>query len=409
MNSQQLYLQDPLRVEFEAEVVAAFPLEGGRTGMVLDRSYFYPTGGGQPFDTGFLGSAQVVDVYKDEANQRSVHVVVGPAPSGRVAARIDFPRRLRHMQHHSAQHLLSYCFIQQFGLDTLSAHISGEAPTTIDLPLTPLTAADLQSVEDLANAILYENRPVKSYFVAPADLPSLPLRRQPAVSEDIRIVEIEGLDYTPCGGTHVLSTGMIGVLKLLKTEKRNDRTRVSFAAGRQALDLFQEYHRIVTDLAGQLSVGAPDLPATILRQGEQLQAAQRELQGLRAERLQWEADQLAEAGTLIAGRRLALGAFQNRPTLELRALGEALRVKPNTIGVLASHDGQKLTLVTSAHPETGLDARRLLQQLLAPLSGRGGGELSLAQGGAPATAAQVEAILQSAGQIVPQLFSAPQE
>ena len=228
MNSQYLYQQDVSILEFEALVVERFILPDGRIGIALDHTYFYPTGGGQEHDTGHIDSAKVVDVYKDDANSQLVHVVEGEVSPGPVRACIDADRRLRHMQHHTAQHLLTQCLLRQTGYETISANINGNSPSTLDLLATQVSKADLEQAELQANRIIYEDRIVKTYFVTPDELQSIPLRRPPKVTENIRIVEIDGFDYSPCGGTHVLRTGSIGLVKVLKAERQNDKMRVLF-------------------------------------------------------------------------------------------------------------------------------------------------------------------------------------
>jgi alanyl-tRNA synthetase len=405
-NKQQtLYLDDPFTLEFQTNILETTRLPDGRWGVILDRSYFYPTGGGQEHDTGTLGEAQVIEVYKQDDPSRVVHVVDRPLPAGPAMAKINSERRQRHMQHHTAQHLLTQCFVHLFGLDTLSANINGYTPATLDLPgslageTTPLTKSQLEQAENLANQLIYEDRPVRSYFVTAEQLDHLPLRRAPKVSEDIRIVEIEGFDVTPCGGTHCSSTGQIGVIKITKTEKQNERTRVHFTAGWQALQLFQANYETVSGLAGDLSVAVQDLPATVNRLAEGLQKAQKELQALQLERLAWEAGRLAEAAETIHGRRTALAIFAGRPVSELRLLAGELAKYANVVGVLVSIDGQKVTIAAVFGESTGISARDLLPRLLAPFNGRGGGDARLAQGGgivAPEQIGEIEIIIRKA-------------
>jgi alanyl-tRNA synthetase len=393
MESQLLYQQDPTKLEFDASVVEILSLPGGRTGVILDQTYFYPTGGGQEHDNGLIGTAEVMDVYKDEQKNCLVHVIEGEVSTGAVHSAIDAERRLRHMQHHSAQHLLTQCIFRQAGYETVSANINGYSPSTLDLLAPQISKADLDLAEQMANRIIYEDRPVKTYFVAPEDLTSIPLRRPPKVSENIRIVEIDGFDYSPCGGTHVLHTGSIGLVKVLKAEKQNDKQRVYFIAGWQAMELFDDMYDNITTLANQLSIAWQDIPSLVDKQTDQLTSLQRELQSLRLSSVKYEARELMEGAEEREGVRLIRYGYQNRSIDELRLLAEELKRTPNVVACLATYDGQKVSLVVTCGESTGKDARQLLNNLLASINGRGGGAASQAQGGGVATPQQFSSLL----------------
>jgi alanyl-tRNA synthetase len=387
MNSQLLYLDEVTTLEFQAEVREKITLPDGRAGVILNRTYFYPTGGGQEYDTGTLGEARVLEVFKDESHSDKalVHVVDGDLSIGPVIGKIDAERRLRHMQHHTAQHLLSQCFIRLFEIESISSNISGYTPSTLDLYAETLPRNQLDQVEDLANHIIYENLPVRTYFVTPEQLLSLPLRKPPKVSEDIRIVEIDRYDYTPCGGTHCTSTGQIGIVKIIKSEHQGNQTRIHFIAGIQAMQYFREYQETVLNIAGQMSIHPQDVHSSVQRLIDQLKIAQREVQTLRQEHLGFEARELSDRGMPCGDWRTVVAAFENRPVSELRVLAEKFKRIPGVVAVLASFDGQKLSLVVACAENTGLPARDLLGKILAPLEGRGGGDRQIAQGGGPTT------------------------
>ena len=393
MSSQSLYLEDPLTFEFNAAITGKVNLPGGKTGAFLDRTYFYPTGGGQEYDTGTIGEAQVVDVYK-EGNE-VVHVLDRDIEIGAIRAAINKDRRIRHMQQHTAQHLLTECFLQLFNLDTLSCNINGYSPTTLDLPATTLSKEDLERVEALANQIVFESRAVKSYFVTPEEVKNLPLRRQPTVNENIRIVEIDSFDYTPCGGTHCTNSGMIGVIKIVKVERPNkERTRISFVSGWPALQLLGEYHEIASNLSRQLGVPYAEIVSSVERQTEKLKAGEDELKLLRAEHLANEARHLAETAGSIGSPRFVLASFDQRPMSELRALADELKNKSGLIAALASYSAPKVSLIVTSARDTGISARQLLDEALAFIGGRGGGDAIIAQGGGSADEGQYQALLE---------------
>jgi len=381
MNQQLLYQDHPTILDFDTRVIEILALPDGRQGLVLDQTYFYPTGGGQEHDTGFLGSARVVDVFKDEEHSRVVHVVEGEVKPGPIQAHIDAERRLRHMQHHTAQHLLTQCLLRQTGCETVSANINGCSPSTLDIVATQISKPDLESAEQQANRVIYENRIVKTYFVSPQQLQSIPLRRPPKVTENIRIVEIDGYDYSPCGGTHVIHTGSIGLIKVLKAERQNDKMRIYFIAGLQALDVFSKMYDTFSSLANRMSIGWQDIPEMLSKQENQLSMLQKDLQSLKQASLRYEAHALAEMAQDHNGIRLVRQRFENRPLAELRLMAEALKQLPDLVSYLASYDGQKLSIIVTCGAATGKDARLLLTSQLTAIQGRGGGDASLAQGG----------------------------
>ena len=292
MDNQFLYLTDPLTLEFDTEIQESLDLPDGRLGVILTCTYFYPTGGGQEHDTGTLGSVRVVDVIKSEDGDSIIHILDGEPGDGSLLAKIDAERRMRHMQHHTAQHLLSGCFQQVFELETLSSGIRGGEPTTIDLPDTDLSRADLNRIEVMANQIIYENRTVKSYFVHSEKIDTIPLRRPPKVEGEIRIIEIDGFDYSACGATHCPQTGMIGAIKIIRTERINQKTRIHFVAGIQAMEYFGQYQEIATTLAAEMSAHPQDVVDLVRKQAAQLHTTEKELRQLRLAYSVFEAQDL---------------------------------------------------------------------------------------------------------------------
>jgi alanyl-tRNA synthetase len=394
MNPQLLYQDDPTKLEFEASVVEMVTLPHGRKGVVLDQTYFYPTGGGQEYDTGQIDAARVVEVYKDEGHSYLVHVVEGEIQTSRVHAHIDAERRLRHMQHHTAQHLLTQCLLRQTGYETVSANINGYNPSTLDIQASKIGKSDLDQAELLANRIIYEDRVVKTYIVSSEELKSIPLRRPPKVSENIRIVEIDGFDYSPCGGTHVQQTGRIGLVKVLKAERQNDRLRIYFIAGLQAMEVFSQMYDMVSSLANRMSISWQDIPQVVSKQVDQLSTLQKDFLELRSASIRYEARELVEKVEEYAGIRLLRASFEGRPVNELRLLAEELKQIPDLVSFLATYDGQKVALIVTCGEASIKDARQLLNSQLATINGRGGGDAKLAQGGGVATPEQYRTFLQ---------------
>lgn len=265
--TERLYYTDAYLRTFTSCVVA-FALNGtwgGRPGVTLDRTAFYPTSGGQPHDTGTLGGAAVVDVV--EVNGSIVHIVGGldgvpPASSAlavgaEVEGTVDWERRFDHMQQHTGQHVLSAVFARELGAETVSVHLDGSS--TLDLAISSLEPEAARRVEDAANRIVFENRPVTVRFVSEAEAAQLGLRRPPQRSGTIRVVEVLDCDRSACGGTHVRSTGEIGPIVLRRWERTKGQIRVEFLAGRRAIDDYRWKHALITEWSGRLTVGERDL------------------------------------------------------------------------------------------------------------------------------------------------------
>jgi alanyl-tRNA synthetase len=394
MIEEQAYLTDPLKLEFEAHIAQKIQADDGQIEVILGRTYFYPTGGGQMHDTGTLGEANVVDVYKTEAGHVG-HRLDRDVSGAVLPAQINAQRRWGHMQHHSAQHILSGALEKLLGLETLSVKIRADTLSTLDVPLREISQVDLAGVERLANDIIFENRPIKSYFITDDQIDTVPFRRPPQIKGPIRVVEVDDFDYSACGGTHCLYTGMIGLIKILKTEHKNKKLRLHFAAGHQVLRYFQIYHSLVTEIGRTLSTAPEDVAHIVSQQVEQLQEAQREIKKLRREALSFEVRQLVNQAEQFKAYRLVIAIFDQRPAHELHELGKLLQYEAAVIGAVASYDGQKLLLVVSCGDKTNVSARQLLASQLDQIGGQGGGDNRIAQGGGPATERQVETFFDS--------------
>jgi alanyl-tRNA synthetase len=389
VSTERGYQTDPFCWEFQADITGRIALPDGRKGVLLAKTYFYPTGGGQEHDTGTLGDAMVTDVIADDEGN-IIHVVDRDLGENTVPARIDGSRRFAFMQQHSGQHLLSQAFERELGLETVSAHMSIDSPSTIDLKASDVRQDLIARVERSANAMIYQDLPIQSYFVPGDKIATVPLRRPPKVQGQVRIVEIEGYDYSACGGTHCTRSGMIGVVKVLKSERRGDRVRIYFAAGGRALQYFQDYYAILTRIAQLYSTSPDSVVPLIERQLEAQQAQQKDLQELQAMRIAMEANQLVARAEVFDGIKLVAASFRDRSPRDLRTLASVLQNEPGVIALLASYDGEKLTLTVTCARDTGVSANELIRKQLAEISGRGGGDAQLAQGGGAADEKQVE-------------------
>src|SRR5688500_16482922 len=288
--TERLYYTDPYLREFDAVVTRAFEREG-QPAVALDRTAFYPSSGGQPFDVGALGSARVVDVV-DGDDDEVVHVLDRAIGEGeRVRGVIDWERRFDHMQQHTGQHVLSAAFDALVKARTESFHLGGES-ATIDLAKT-VTADDIVLVENAANVIVWEDRPVSIRFADAAEAASLPLRKESLRTGTLRLIEVEACDVSACGGTHVARTGAIGMIAVTGTEKVRGGTRVEFVCGRRALARFRLAQNAAAGAARTLSVLPGELPAAIERLQGELKSASRSIRDLQLRLAAHEAERLA--------------------------------------------------------------------------------------------------------------------
>ena len=399
MSTQRLYYDDPYTTTFSARVVERTRLEG-KPAVVLDRTYFYPTSGGQPHDTGTLDDVPVIDVAVREADGAVLHVLARelPAQAETVHGAIDWERRFDHMQHHTGQHVLTQAFIRVAGAQTVGFHLSADS-VTIDLDKPALSTDKVDAAEALANRIVTENRVVRAWFPDADELAELPLRKRPDVQGKFRVVEIAGFDVTACGGTHVSHTGEIGLIKVLRAEKRGDAVRIEFRCGGRALRDYAEKHALLSRLSAELTTGYTAIPDVLAKLRAENKALRKENKQLRGALLRSEAQALWEAAEQRDGYRLVLGAFEGRDVGEVRQIAQHLIAHPATVALCAVA-GPKAQLIAARSDDLAQDMVAALKRGLAVWGAqRGGGRPSFAQGGGvPATLEQVRAALQAAAE-----------
>ncbi|MBX6364371.1 MAG: hypothetical protein IRZ00_10930 [Gemmatimonadetes bacterium] len=376
--TERLYYTDAYLRTFDAVVVET--ADDGRR-VYLDRTAFYPTSGGQPCDAGTLGGVAVVDVVDE--GERVAHVLAAPlgaGPGATVEGRIDWERRFDHMQQHTGQHLLSAVFADLYGLETVSVHF-GATSSTLDLGAPSVDAATLRAAEARANAVVWEARPVTVTFEDAAVATGL--RKPSERSGELRIVSIEGIDRSACGGTHVARTAEIGPVLLRRVEKIRRETRVEFLCGARALAAARADWETLGRVAQALSAAPEEAPALVAGLREQLKEAASARRRLEAELAQhrahdlWERTAPGSDGVRRAALRRAAGGMD-----ELRALAHAFVALPRTMLLGLVTDPPSVLLATSE--DSGIDAGAELRRVLADLGGRGGGSARIAQGSVPA-------------------------
>ena len=391
--TERLFYQDPYRRQFEARIVERLRV-GHRPGVVLDRTCFYPTSGGQPHDTGTLEGIPVVDVFEREEDKAIVHVLASELEGETVRGEIHWARRFDHMQQHTGQHILSQAFLQVLGAETVSFHLGAEA-STIDVDRAPLTAAQLDEVEARANEVVFADRSVRTYFVGQEELTRLPLRKPPVVTGPIRIVEIEDFDYSPCGGTHCRRTGEVGLIKITRAERRRQETRVEFLCGWRALADYRRKNRTVNELAQRFSVGTWELREAVERLAAEAKACRRELKAARERLLDYEAAELWAEAERCGDFRLVKRAFAGRSGDEVKRLAMRLAEREGCVALLGLREEGKARLFFARSADLACDMGVLIGEACRIVGGRGGGRPHLAQGGGP-DAARIEEALDCA-------------
>ncbi|MDQ5844117.1 MAG: DHHA1 domain-containing protein [Acidobacteriota bacterium] len=380
--TERLYYDDSHLIEFEARVVDKTDRVSGWTAVTLDRTAFYPTGGGQPSDTGTLNGARVVECIDDEDNG-VLHVMQGHAPQvgSTVKGRIDWPRRLDHMQQHTGQHILSQAFITLFNAPTRSFRVL-EDSCEIDVELTNPTSDVIERAVELANNVIWEDRAITIRNVTPEEAAELSLRKDPARAGELRLIEIDGFDLTPCGGTHAYRTGEVGMIVVRHWERAKGLTRIEFVAGTRALTDYRRANRTARAVAALFSASRDDAPKLTARMVEENKELHHQVRSLEEISARAEADELlASTSSNAADVRVVCEIFENRDAEALKRLALALIAHPNAIALLGSRDKEAGRLVFAKSADAPGDMNVLMREACAMLDGRGGGKPDLAQGG----------------------------
>jgi alanyl-tRNA synthetase len=377
MVTERLYYSDSHLIEFEARVVDVTDRVSGWTALVLDRTAFYPTGGGQPSDTGTLNGARVVECI-DDGDAGVLHVVQGPAPvrDALVRGRVDWSRRLDHIQQHTGQHILSQAFVKLFNAPTKSFRVM-EASCEIDVDLNNPTTEIIERAVELANNVIWEDRAIVILNVTPDQAAELPLRKESAREGELRLIEIEGFDLTPCGGTHAYRTGEVGMIAVRSWERAKGLTRIEFVAGMRALADYRKTNKSARAVAALFSAGRDDAPQLAAQMVEENKELHRRVRMLEEGAAVIEAERLL----VTAQNGIVTRVFEGRDAESLKKLAQAIVTTPGTVALLGSRDKDTGRLVFARATDAPGDMSALMREACAMLDGRGGGKPEMAQGG----------------------------
>jgi alanyl-tRNA synthetase len=376
--TERLYYRDSFLREFDARVESC-EHAGERWKVVLDRTAFYPTSGGQPHDLGKLNGVPVIEVADGE-NEKVVHYTSAAIPAGAVHGEIDWPRRLDHMQQHTGQHLLSAALIELFKFPTVSFHL-GKEISTIDIEAPAIVARHLEEAERRVNEIIFEDRVVAIRFGTAEELAEAGIRKKVEREGVLRAIEVEGFDRQPCGGTHLERTGQAGLLLIRKLERRRDLWRVEFVCGYRALAAARGDFAALGQAATLLSCGLPEVPAVLgkmIEEKRRMYSASKQLEERLAEQ---ESRALLEASGLAPeqGRgRIVVHVLKDGTPGYLRMVAERLVGQASVVALLASRESGHVVFAQSKGYAN--DMGKALRETLGDFGGKGGGSKDFAQG-----------------------------
>lgn len=381
MESNKLFYQDSYIKTFKTKITKQEKDENDQWYIVLEETAFYPTGGGQPFDTGTLNNNHVLNV--EEINGEIRHYLQNPVldPTEVLEGKINWERRFDHMQQHAGQHILSAAFEEMLNYKTVSFHL-GEEVLTIDLDIEELNEREAGIVEKRANQIILENHPIETKWVSRAELSQYPLRKQPTVTENIRLVIIPEFDYNGCGGTHPNSTGQVGAIKILDWEKQRKKIRIRFVCGNRVLQQFHRKHQILSQLTKLLNAPEQEMIQSLNRLLENVKSTDKQLEEVRQSLLQYEAREMTDSQLDINGHVVIGKVFQNRSMKEMQQLARTItNISNGVIVIFISENESQLQVIAARGFGQQVSMKELLTDILPTIKGKGGGNENLAQGG----------------------------
>lgn len=376
---EKLYYENPNQVEFTAEIINITNIDN-KFHVELDKTCFYPEGGGQPCDTGFIDSHKVIYVY--EQTGRIFHVVEKqPIKIHRVKCSIDWNRRFDNMQQHCGQHILSACFVDLFNAGTIGFHL-GDNHITIDLD-KPLGHIDIMNAEVMANKIISDNIPIDILYPTSSELKKLNLRKAPPkTDEQIRIVKIGDIDISACCGTHPKSTIEVQLIKVIGFEKYKSGVRIEFLCGKRAVSDYSIKNEAIMKMSSILSCSEADLSSCVERLSVELSKALSEKRALKAEVVDYEVKEILNSCESINDIKIVKTIYENADLKYVDSLASKLSANPNTIVLFGVKNNDRTQLIFMQSRDLNIiSMNSLLKDAITLIDGKGGGSVYSAQGG----------------------------
>jgi alanyl-tRNA synthetase len=376
--TRRLYQADSYKTDFESEV-ASVGKHRGKYAVILRETCFYPESGGQPPDTGILDGVSVENTI--EENDDILHICAQEPTFGvgdRIKGKIDWQRRFSNMQQHTGQHVLSQAFLRALDAATVSSRLAADH-ATIDVSTLGLTWQQVGEVERLSNSIVFENRPVRVYEARQDEITGLRVKKAP-LRDVIRVVEVEGFDRSPCGGTHCRMTGEVGLIKILRWEKVREASRIEFICGLLARADYSWKSRFMVELAQELTTNVANVPKIVTDLRASHKDLRRQVDRLKADLLRYRVAELETAARETAGVRIVSALMDDRTLPELREVAAQLTRKGRTAALLAARaDG--VHFVFSRSEDVAVDMREVIKAACEIVDGKGGGRPEVCQGG----------------------------
>lgn len=376
--TEKIYLNNPYLREIDARIVEKI-YKNGKYYIKLNRTIFYPhLSGGQPGDKGTINGVKVLEVYEEDMD--IIHVTKDNIYSDKAILNIDWENRLDNMQQHTGQHLLSAAFYKLYNGETIGFHI-GEDYVYIDVTLPELTQEDAEKVEIYANRIIYSNFDIKSYFIEKKDISKIPVRKEPSVNSNIRIVEIDNIDFSPCGGTHLRQTGEIGMIKIRKWEKYKGNIRLEFVCGNRALSDYTWKNNAINDISLLLSSKDKDIFNKVKTLLDQKIELEKENRSLKEEMVKYEGKELLRNAFKIKNKSFISKIFTDKDLKEINAISSFLNNISSSVLIFGSNKNNKGQFLVSVPKDIDINLKNILKDLSNEFEVKGGGSPNTVQGG----------------------------
>ena len=369
--TRRLYFEDAYRVQFQADVVER-SLAEGRSALVLSQTCFYPESGGQPSDKGTIEGVAVLKIFED--GDKIVHVLKADVAASQITGTIDWAVRFDHMQQHSGQHILSQAFYEIVKGETLSFHLGAEV-STVEIGIVKIHDDDLNRIERRANEMIFEDREIKTYFVAQDKIGGIPLRKPPKKQGLIRVVEVDGFDYSACGGTHCRRTGEVGLIKMTQWERIRNNLRFEFVCGWRALSDYRQKNAIVRQLLNQFSVKEAEVASSVGKLAEDLRSVRKLARKSEEKLAEFEALEFIKKsqGGVIKD------VFTDKTPEATKFLALHIIKQGDFVVLFGARSEARSHLILAASANLKLDMRPLVSIVAPLINGKGGGSASLVE------------------------------